>query len=220
MVDTVTPFVSRRRLLVLALLGFGLGLGRARPALAARGKVVTILGDSITAGLGLPATEALPAQLHLALNRLGVANVVRGSGVSGDTTAGGAARVDFSVQPDTAVVVVALGGNDLLQGLDPRVIRANLEKILARLAARRMGVVLAGITAPPEIGRSYAREFNAVFADLARSRRLEFYPDLLAGVERNPALKQADGLHPNAAGVRLIAGRLAPIVAKALAQRP
>src|SRR6266446_1021938 len=98
-------------------------------ALAARGQVVTILGDSITAGLGLPAQAALPAQLHLALNRLGVANMVRGAGVSGDTTAGGAARMDFSVQPDTTVVVVALGANDLLQGIDPKVTRANLEKI-------------------------------------------------------------------------------------------
>jgi len=214
MVDTPAPYISRRALLALPLLGL------AGPALAARGKVVTILGDSITAGLGLPAAEALPAQLHLALSRLGVANVVRGAGVSGDTTAGGAARVDFSVQPDTAVVVVALGGNDLLQGLDPRVIRANLEKILGRLAARRMGVVLAGIAAPPEIGRSYARDFDAVFAGLARTRRLPFYPDLLAGVGRNPALKQSDGVHPNAKGVRLIAGRLAPVVAKALAARP
>ncbi|CAN7142959.1 arylesterase [Phenylobacterium sp. LjRoot225] len=213
MVDTSAPFVSRRTLLALPLLGL------ASPALAARGKVVTLLGDSITAGLGLPAADALPAQLHLALNRLGVANIVRGAGVSGDTTAGGAARVDFSVRPDTAVVVVALGGNDLLQGLDPRATRANLEKILGRLAARRMGVVLAGITAPPEIGRSYARDFNAIFADLARTRRLAFYPDLLAGVGRNPALKQSDGIHPNAQGVRLIASRLAPVVAKALAQR-
>src|ERR1043166_6303118 len=107
-----TSALSRRLLLVLPLLGL------AGPALAARGKVVTILGDSINAGFGLPAAEALPAQLHLALNRLGVANIVRGAGVSGDTTEGGAARVDFSVQPDTSVVVVALGGNDLLQGLD------------------------------------------------------------------------------------------------------
>lgn len=213
MADTPAASVSRRTLLALALLGV------ASPALAARGKVVTILGDSITAGLGLAAADALPAQLHLALNRLGVANVVRGAGVSGDTTAAGAARVDFSVQPDTAIVVVALGGNDLLQGVDPRVTRSNLEKILGRLTARHMGVVLAGITAPPEIGRSYARDFDAVFADLARAHRLAFYPDLLAGVGRNPALKQSDGLHPNAAGVRLIAGRLAPVVARALAQR-
>jgi acyl-CoA thioesterase-1 len=214
-----TPALSRRRLLSLSLFGLPM-LGLSGPALAARGKVVTILGDSITAGLGLPATAALPAQLHQALNGLGVANVVRGSGVSGDTTAGGAARMDFSIRPDTSVVVVALGGNDLLQGIDPRVTRANLDKILNRLAARHMGVVLAGLKAPPEIGRSYARDFNAVFAEAAKTHRVAFFPDLLEGVERNPALKQADGLHPNAQGVRLIVGRLAPVVAKALAVRP
>ena len=209
-----TSALSRRLLLSLPLLAL------ARPALAAHGKVVTILGDSITAGLGLPAADALPAQLHQALNGLGVANLVRGSGVSGDTTAGGAARMDFSIRPDTSVVVVALGGNDLLQGIDPRVTRANLGKILNRLAARHMGVVLAGLKAPPEIGRGYARDFNAVFAEAAKAHRVAFFPDLLEGVERNPALKQADGLHPNAQGVRLIVSRLAPVVAKALAARP
>jgi acyl-CoA thioesterase-1 len=208
------PALSRRLLLALPLLGL------AGSALAARGKVVTILGDSITAGLGLPAAEALPAQLHQALNALGVANVVRGSGVSGDTTAGGAARMDFSIRPDTSLVVVALGGNDLLQGIDPRVTRANLDKILGRLAARHMGVVLAGLQAPPELGRGYARDFNAVFADAAKAHHVTYLPDLLQGVERNPALKQADGLHPNAQGVRVIVGRLAPVVAKALAGRP
>jgi acyl-CoA thioesterase-1 len=211
---TATPALSRRALIALPL------LAAVGPALAARGKVVTILGDSITAGLGLPAADALPAQLHLALNRLGVANVVRGAGVSGDTTAGGAARVDFSVRPDTAVVVVALGANDLLQGVDPRITRANLAKILDRLAQRRMGVVLAGLRAPPQIGRSYARDFDAVFTGLAKERHLAFYPDLLAGVARNPKLKQADGLHPNAAGARLIAQGLAPVVARVLAKQP
>src|SRR5437870_2458363 len=147
-----TPLALTRRILLAAPL-----VCWAARAEAARGQVVTILGDSITAGLGLPAQDALPAQLHLALNRLGVANMVRGAAVSGDTTAGGAARMDFSVQPDTSVVVVALGANDLLQGIDPKVTRANLEKILNRLAARHMGVVLAGIHAPPEIGRGYAR---------------------------------------------------------------
>ena len=210
-----TPATCTRRV----LLGLPL-LAAAGPALAARGKVVTILGDSITAGLGLPAAQALPAQLHQALNRQGVANVVRGAGVSGDTTAGGAARMDFSIRPDTAVTVVALGGNDLLLGLEPRVVRANLDRILKRLKARRMGVVLAGIQAPPEIGRRYAQEFNAVFPAAAKAHGVTFYPNLLAGVGRNPKFNQPDGLHPNAAGVRVIADRLAPVVAKVLATRP
>ena len=210
-----TPtFPSRRTLFALPLLAV------AGPALAARGKIVTLLGDSITAGFGLPAQDALPVQLHAALNRLGVANIVRGAGVSGETTAGGAARVDFSVQPDTSVVVVELGANDLLQGIDPRVTRANLDKILKRLTARRMGIVLTGIKAPSQIGRGYARDFDAAFADAAKAHRVVFYPDLLAGIWGDPKLKQSDGLHPNAEGVRIIAVRLAPVVAKALAQRP
>jgi acyl-CoA thioesterase-1 len=208
-----TSVLSRRLLLALPLLGL------AGPARAARGQVVTILGDSITAGLGLPAADALPAQLHLALQAIGVDSVVRGSGVSGDTTAGGAARMDFSIRPETSVVVVALGGNDLLQGIDPRVIRANLDKILNRLAARHMGVVLAAVKAPPEIGRSYARDFDAAFAQAAKAHHVVLFPDLLQGVARNPALKQADGLHPNAQGVRVIARRLAPVVAKVMAKR-
>jgi acyl-CoA thioesterase-1 len=212
MADTRFPSISRRALLAGALVALPVR------ALAARGQVVTILGDSITAGLGLPGRDALPNQLHLALEKLGVPNVVRGAGVSGDTTAGGLARLNFSVQPDTSVVVVALGGNDLLQGLDPKATRANLAKIIQGLKARHKGVVLAGISAPTEIGRGYAQDFNAVFPSLAREHRVALYPDLLAGVARNPALVQGDGLHPNARGVQVIAARLAPVVARALKQ--
>ena len=175
---------------------------------------MTVLGDSITAGLGLPAAQALPARLEDELNRLGAATRVRGAGVSGDTTAGGLARVDFSVQPDTALCVVALGGNDLLQGLDPRAMRANLERIIGRLEARHIRVVLAGLQPPLALGPSYAREFAAVFPALARAHRAPLYPDLMAGI--GPALRQRDGLHPNAEGAALIARRLAPIVARAL----
>lgn len=214
MTDTPLPSISRR-----LLIAAGLSALPVR-ALAANGKVVTLLGDSITAGLGLPGRDALPNQLHLALSALGVASIVRGAGVSGDTTGGGAARMDFSIRPDTSVVVVALGGNDLLQGLATRTTRANLERIVARLEARNVGVVIAGIHAPPELGRGYARDFDAVFADIARARGVALYPDLLAGVGRDPALKQPDGIHPNAKGVRIIARRLAPVVAKVLATRP
>jgi acyl-CoA thioesterase-1 len=214
MAKTPARVLSRRALIAAPLAAL------AVPALAARGKVVTMLGDSITAGLGLPAQQALPAQLHLELDRLGVANVVRGAGVSGDTTGGGAARVDFSVQPGTSVVVVALGANDLLQGVDPKVTRGNLERILKRLKARHLGVVLTGIEAPAQVGRSYARDFNAVFPAVARAYGVLLYPNLLAGVAGRSALLQADGLHPNAQGVRVIARGLAPVVAKALARQP
>lgn len=210
-----TPAALRRRtLLALPLLAL------ARGALAAGPKVVTILGDSITAGLGLPAAEALPAQLHLALTRLGLANVVRGAGVSGDTTAGGAARVDFSVQPDTAVAVVALGGNDLLQGVPPRAMRANLKGILDKLKARHIPAMLAGVRAPPAMGADYAREFDAVVPDLARAEHTPAFPDLLGRVALDRALNQGDGIHPNPQGARQVAARLAPAVAAALKPPP
>lgn len=210
-----TPYPSRRAVLIAGALA-----AVPLPALAANGKLVTILGDSITAGLGLPAAAALPAQLHLALLKLGVANVVRGAGVSGDTSAAGARRVDSSVPPTTAVCVVALGGNDLLQGLDPKVTYANLDRIITRLKQRHMGVVLAGVGAPPQIGAGYARDFNAVFPALAKKHRVALYPDLLAGVARVAALNQGDAIHPNARGVQIIAARLAPVVARALKAQP
>jgi|SRR5579859_43932 len=213
MADTRPHMISRRTLFVAG--------AAAIPAyaLAAPAPIVTILGDSITAGFGLIQQASLPSQLHVALEKLHVANVVRGAGVSGDTTGDGAARVDFSVRDDTQVVVVALGGNDLLQGVDPKTTRANLERILARLKARRMGVVLAGLHAPPELGASYAREFDAVFPALAKAYGVAFYPDLLAGVARKPALNQPDAIHPNAQGVLVIAKQLAPVVARQLAKR-
>jgi len=191
----------------------------ARGARAAAAPVVTVLGDSITAGLGLPAAAALPAQLQLSLAHLGVAATVRGAGVSGDTSAGGLARIDFSVQPDTAVCVVELGANDYLQSIDPRDTAANLDQIVARLKARGIAVVLVGGTAPAHSSGAYGRAFDALFPKIAAARHVILAPDLLAGVAGNPNLRQGDGLHPNAAGVRIIAARLAPSVARAITRR-
>lgn len=209
------PRHSRRTLLAWPLL---LAAGPALGA-PARTKIVTVLGDSITAGYGLQAKSALPYQLQLALAKLGVTAQVRAAGVSGDTTAGGLARVDFSVRKDTDVAVVALGANDLLQGQDPKRTRANLDGIVKKLKARKIGVVLTGITAPVEVGGGYARDFNAVFQAVARGNGVTLYPNLLDGVARQPGLNQADGIHPNARGAAIIAARLAPTVAKALATR-
>lgn len=214
MADTPRSFPTRR-----AVLATSLAAALPAPALAAHGKVVTMLGDSITAGFGLPQKDSLPIQLQVALKRLGVDAYVRGAGVSGDTSAGGAGRVDFSVRPDTRVVIVALGGNDLLQGLDTKATYANLEHIIAHVKARHMGVVLAGLHAPVEIGRGYAKDFDAIFPELAKKYDVALYPDLLAGVARNPALNQGDGIHPNAKGVKIIAARIAPVVAKVLAEQ-
>jgi acyl-CoA thioesterase-1 len=212
MPSTADLCISRRLLIA------GLGSLAATPAWAAA-PVVTVLGDSITAGWGLPKSVSLPAQLEAELERLGKAATVRGAGVSGDTTSGGLRRVDFSVRKDTAVCVVALGGNDLLMGEEPRVVRANLQKIIRRLQGRGITVVLAGMRAPEQLGGAYAREFNAVFRELARAKAVISYPNLLDGVVGIRSLNQRDGIHPNAAGVRVIARRLAPVVAKALAVR-
>jgi acyl-CoA thioesterase-1 len=179
------------------------------------GRIVTMLGDSITAGYGLAAADALPAQLEARLKAMGVAVRVRAAGVSGDTSAGGLARVDFSVEDDIDLCIVALGGNDMLQGVDPTIVRANLQAIIDRLKARHIRVLLAGMKAPPQYGR-YAAEFDKVFIDLAREDDIVAYPFLLNGVALDRRLNQADGIHPNPAGVKIIAAGLAPVVATAL----
>ena len=140
---------------------------------------------------------------------------VRAAGVSGDTTAGGLARLDFSVQDDTDLCIVALGGNDLLQGIEPAAMRTNLQAILDRLKARQIPVLLAGMRAPPQYG-PYADEFDRVFEDLAREDDVAAYPFLLKGVALDRRYNQPDGIHPNAEGVKIIVEGLAPVVDVAL----
>ncbi len=178
-------------------------------------KIVTLLGDSITAGFGLPSAEALPVRLEEALRAKGLRVRVRGAGVSGDTTGGGLARVGYSVQDDTDLCIVALGGNDMLQGVDPATVRANLQAIIESLKARDIPVLLAGMKAPPQYG-AYAAEFDRIFVDLARKDDVAAYPFLLEGVALDRRYNQPDGIHPNAQGVRIIAEGLAPVVATTL----
>ena len=185
----------------------------AAAAHASAPPVVTVLGDSITAGLGLPTEAALPAQLGAALARLGVRADVRGAGVSGDTTAGGLARVGFSVASDTRVCVVELGANDYLQSVPPAQTERNLDAIVRRLKARGIAVLLAGGKVPASSTGSYGTEFDAIFASVAGREGVALEPNFLGAVQSDAALKQADGMHPNAAGVRDIADRLAPRVA-------
>jgi acyl-CoA thioesterase-1 len=204
-----------RRLVLAAL-----PLLAAPPALAAgKRPLVCILGDSITTGFGLPPAAALPAQFQRALDARGVRAQVRGAGVNGDTTAGGLARLDRAVPQGTAVCVVALGANDLLLGSPAGRIEANLERIVRRLQGRGIAVVVAGGSAPAWIPPAERRAFQPLFATVARRRGALATPDLTAGIVDRPAMLQADGLHPNAAGARLIAERLAPVVARALAVR-
>lgn len=211
MSPTAQRFPSRRRFLL------GLGL-LTQIGAAPKPPVVTVLGDSITAGLGLPARDAMPAQLQAALGRRGVPAIVRAAGVSGDTSGGGLARVGFSVAGDTRVCVVALGGNDLLQGVEPAQTKANLRGVLQKLKARGIRAVLVGVGAPPTIGATYARDFNAIYPSLAREFSVPLYANILAGVSGVPALMQRDGVHPNALGAKRIGEALAPVVAIAISR--
>lgn len=213
MANTSDVLLTRR-----SILG-GIGALAATPAVAAKPRIVTMLGDSITAGFGLDSADALPMRLQGELKALGVPVHVRNAGVSGDTTAGGLRRLNFSVRPDTDVCVVALGGNDLLEGRDPKQVRSNLEQIVKRLQARGITVVIAGMQAPVALGGDYAVEFNTAFRWVERIPGVITYPFLLDGVAGKRNLNQRDGIHPNAAGVKVIAHRLAPVVAKALAVR-
>lgn len=191
----------------------------AAPAAAQAPPEVAILGDSITAGYGLPKSQSLPARLEAELARLGRAARVRAAGVNGDTTAGGLRRVDRAVPAGADVCIVALGGNDLLLGADPRAVEANLDAIVRRLKARGVTVVLAGVQVPVILAGAWGRNFNGAFQTVARRHGVVFVPDMLAGVALNPQLNQSDGIHPNAAGVGVIARRLAPYVSRALAAR-
>lgn len=180
--------------------------------------IVTLFGDSISAGYGLPTREALPARLQSALSDLGLQVKVLGAGVDGDTTADGLARLSMAVPDETDLCIVALGANDLMQALSPRQIMKSLDAIVTALKARGMDVLLCGMKAPPWL-TSYATDFDTVFSTVAQRHRVAFYPFLLDGVALDPRLNQSDRIHPNAAGISLIAGRLAPAVRDALRGR-
>lgn len=177
--------------------------------------LVTVLGDSITAGLGLASNMAMPARLQTALDRMSIKARVKGFGVLGDTSANGLARID-RVPSETSVCVIALGGNDLLLGMEPAMTKANLRAIIQHLKERNVRVVLAGVKAPALLGVAYARRFSAVYPDLAREQRVFYAPDFFTGVIGVSRYMQRDGIHPNAEGARIIADRLAPVVAQAL----
>ena len=177
---------------------------------------VLALGDSITAGYGLSASESLPSRLEAALREGGHAVEVINGGVSGDTTAGGLARLDWMLADHPDLVIVELGGNDGLRGLDPKESYANLDKILTKLDEAKIKVLLTGMLAPPNLGAEYGREFDAIFPELARRHGCLLYPFILDGVAAKPELNQSDGIHPNAKGVEVIVGRLAPYVERVL----
>jgi acyl-CoA thioesterase-1 len=206
-----------RRLLAVALVLVAAGV--ASPTSARGAGVIAVLGDSLTAGLGVAADEAFPALLEARLRREGYDYRVVNAGVSGDTTAGGLRRVDWVLRAKPDVVVVALGANDGLRGQSPAAMRDNLAAIIARLQAAGAQVLLAGMLLPPNYGEAYTRQFAAVFPEVARQARVPLVPFLLDGVAADPRLLQPDGLHPNAAGYRIIAERLWPHL-RPLLRRP
>jgi len=185
----------------------------ARPAAAADQPVrIVALGDSLTAGLGLPAEETFPAKLERALKAKGIAAEIVNAGVSGDTASGGLARLEWSVPEGTDAVILELGANDMLRGIDPSRTRQALEEIVRRLTERRIPVLLAGMRAAANLGGDYARDFATIYSELAIGHDLLFYSFFLEGVAGEAGLNQSDGLHPSAAGVDAIVTRILPKV--------
>lgn len=195
---------------------------RAEPEGGEPGLSLLVFGDSLAAGYGLASEQSFPVQLEAALRGAGYAVDVINAGVSGDTTAAGLARLDWALAgvpaggPDA--VIVELGGNDALRGLDPATAYANLDKILTRLAERGIPVLLAGMWAPPNLGGDYGRAFREVYTRLASEHDVVFYPFFLDGVAADPSLNQADGIHPNGQGVAVIVERILPSVKELLAK--
>ncbi len=184
----------------------------AHPALAKEPPVLVVLGDSLTAGAGLTAEDAFPARLQQHLASLGIVVKVENAGVSGDTTADGLARLDWSVGPDTDAVIIELGANDGLRGLSPEQAYANLEIIIQRLQQRKLPVMLTGMRALRNLGEDYASAFDGIYPQLAKKYHVPLYPFFLEGVVADQNYNQPDMLHPNAAGVDVIVQNITPHV--------
>jgi len=175
---------------------------------------ILAFGDSLTAGLGLPADEAFPAQLEARLKAEGVEVKIVNAGVSGDTTTDGLARLDWALADKPDCVILALGANDALRGIAPKIVRANLEKIIDKITASGAKILLFGMLAPTNWGAQYERDFDAIYPELAKEHGIPLYPFFLDGVAMNPALNQPDGLHPNEKGVAILVERIAPLIAQ------
>jgi acyl-CoA thioesterase I len=181
---------------------------------------MAVLGDSLSAGFGLPGPAAFPARLQKALKSNGIDVDMINAGVSGDTSTGGRDRLDWSVTEGTQAVIVELGANDALRGTDPKVTREALSDIVTRLKARKIAVLLCGMVAPPNYGSDYAAHFNAIYPELAKSFGVPLYPFFLEGVAANAKLNQADGMHPTAEGVDVIVKNILPTVEAFLGTLP
>jgi acyl-CoA thioesterase-1 len=196
-----------------ACVAVGWGLATNHKLLAEeRTMNIVVLGDSLTAGYGLPANDAFPAKLQQVLKGKGLATTIVNAGVSGDTAAMGLARLDRSITHDTDAVIVELGANDMLSGFTPDATRASLAAILQNLEARRVAVLLCGVRTEPAFGAEYERAFAAMFSALAREHNVLFYPAFDDAFVDNARLKLPDGLHPTAAGIEAVVDRMLPKV--------
>ena len=180
--------------------------------------VIVAFGDSLTAGLGLPQDQAFPAQLEAALKARGTEATVVNAGVSGDTAAAGLARLDWSLPDNASAVIIELGANDALQGVPPEGTKQALAKIIKTVQARGLPILLAGMEAPPNMGKDYADQFRAIYVDLAERYHVLLYPFFLEGAAMNDGMTQGDGLHPNAKGVAAIVENILPKVEELLAE--
>ena len=206
--------INRRGMIAVALLATFFGGVFSPPASAADGPIRTIMafGDSLTSGYGLPPADAFPVKLEAALRARGHAVRVINAGVAGDTTAGGRARLAWMLADKPDAVILELGANDGLRGLDPAETLANLRAIMEQLTAADLPVLLAGMRAPPNLGRDFGAEFDTIFATVALEYDALFYPFFLEGVAARPTLNQNDGIHPNSAGVAIVVERIIPSV--------
>lgn len=205
-----------RRGFLMGMIGLSLALAASPRAQAAEARILA-LGDSLTAGYGLPAAQGFTAKLDTALKAKGVAATVINGGVSGDTSAGGLGRIDWMLADKPTHAIVELGANDGLRGLDAGQMEKNLDAVLTKLKAAGVKVLLTGMRAPPNFGTAYTQSFDAVFPRLAERHKVAFYPFFLDGVAANPQLNQADGIHPNEAGVNTVIERILPSVLSLLA---
>jgi acyl-CoA thioesterase-1 len=202
----------------LLLLSAVIATGSMRADAGERMVRIVALGDSLTAGFGISEAAAFPAQLERALRAKGHMVEVANAGVSGDTASDGLARLDWAVATETDAVIVELGANDALRGLDPGATRAALDEIVGRLRAAGKQVLLAGMLAPRNLGHAYTESFDPIYADLAARHDTLLYPFFLEGVALDPSLNQPDGLHPNEKGVTAIVERILPSVEKLIAR--
>ncbi len=205
-------FVIGLTALLLGLATLPAGAQQARPV------SIVALGDSLTAGYGLGPADAFPVRLQAALKAKGLDVTVQNAGVSGDTSSGGLERLDWAVGEGVDAVILELGANDALRGIDPAVTRRNLDTIITRLKEKRIAVLLTGMLAPPNMGGPFAAAFNPIFPELAAKHGVLFDPFFLDGVAADASLNLSDGMHPNAKGVDVIVRRILPKVEELIAE--